>query len=132
MSETMLSKIDAIESQVLNDRLRDADKRLAKIEIALLNRPADGSYQRQELLSEQSELIALRRATALKLRDLSAPAPPPDERKQRFVEAETRARRQGLEQYIQQLEAAGDHREARLWRRELLNVREQVEREFFK
>jgi hypothetical protein len=118
------------EKDVLNDRLRDIDARLAELEIALANNPKDGSYQRQELLTEKGELRIARRVTERRLDDLNAPPPPPDARRKRFIDGEVATRREGTLAFIEQLEQAGDHRQARIWRRELLNLRAQVEREF--
>jgi hypothetical protein len=118
------------EKEILNGRIRDIDARLAEIDVALASRPKDGSYQRQELLTEQRELKTHRRVAERALSALSAPPPTPDARRQRFIDAEVATRRQGHVHYIQQLERVGDHRQARIWRNELLNLRAQVEREF--
>ena len=118
------------EQEILTDRLRDIDKRLAQIEVELASRPRDGSYQRQELLTEQRELTTLRRVTDRALHVAVAPPPKPDEGRERLIEAEVATRREGHEHFIAQLERAGDHYQARLWRRELLGLRAQVEREF--
>jgi hypothetical protein len=118
------------EQQILGDRLHQIDERLAQIKIELANRPVDGSYQRQELLSERSELTILGRVTERKLRDLTRPITAPDARRERFVAAEVAHRREHTIDFINKLEKAGEHRQARIWRRELLNIRAQVEREF--
>jgi hypothetical protein len=117
------------DQNLLNDRIRDIDARLAEIEIALAGRP-EGSYQRQELLTEQRELKTHRRMAERALGELAAPPPKPDARRQRFIDAEVATRREGHLHYIEQLERVGDHRQARIWRGELLNLRAQVEREF--
>src|SRR4051794_6913526 len=118
------------EKEILSDRIRDIDARLAEIDVALASRPKDGSYQRQELLTERHELRTHRRVAEGAFRELMAPVPPPDERRERFIDAEVAARREGHLHYIQQLERVGEHRQARIWRNELLNLRAQVEREF--
>ena len=116
--------------QALQDRLHDINARLAELTIELANRPTDGSYQRQELLSEQNELKTLRRVSERALGDLTAPPLQPNKAREKFIAAEVQTRRQDTLNFIEKLERAGDHRQARLWRGELLNLREQVEKEF--
>ena len=118
------------EKEILTDRLREINERLAKLMVELANQPTDGSYQRQELLTEKNELVAQRRVAQRKLGDLAAPPPAPDERRKKFIDAEVAVRREGTLAWIEKLERAGDFRNARLWRSELLNLREQVEREY--
>jgi hypothetical protein len=118
------------EKNILNERLREISERQAEIEVALANRPQDSTYVRQELLSERNTLRALRRVTERKLRDLVATPVKPDERRERFIQAEIANRREGHLRFIERLEHAGEHRQARIWRNELLNLRAQVEREF--
>lgn len=118
------------EKEILSDRVRDIDARLKEIAVALANRPQDGSYQSQELLTEQRELKTHRRVAERAFGELTAPPPKLDERRERFIDAEVATRREGHLHYIEQLERIGDHRQARIWRGELLNLRAQVEREF--
>ena len=117
--------------QALQDRLNEINERLAELMVELANRPTDGSYQRQELLTELNELKTLRRVTERAVRDLvAAPPPKPDERRQKFIDSEVANRREDTLAWIAKLERAGDHRQARLWRGELIGLREQVEKEF--
>ena len=125
------------ETEILTDRLRDIAERLVALEIALANCPRDGSYERQELESEKNSLLTSRRVSERALQDLLVPAPAPDQdprRNQRsrkaFIDAEIATRKEGTLAFIEQLERSGDHRQARLWRGELIGLREQVEREF--
>ena len=103
----------------------------------MANRPQDGSYQRQEALSEQRDLQVQRRVAQNQLRDLAATqrSPTPtdirnERRRKKFVDGEVAVRREGHLKFIETLERSGDHRNARLWRGELLRLRETVEREF--
>lgn len=118
------------EQDLLNDRIRDIDVRFREVRAALAKLPKNGSYQSQELLTEQNELRIARRVAEQRLNDLRAPPPKPDERRKRFIDAEVATRRQGHLAFIEQLERTGDHRQARIWRNELLDLRAQVEREF--
>ena len=45
------------EKQILLDRLSEINERLAELMVELANRPQDGSYERQELLTEKNELL---------------------------------------------------------------------------
>jgi hypothetical protein len=56
--------------------------------------------------------------------------PAPDDRRERFIAREVAVRREQHEAFIAKLEREGDYRQARIWRLEILNLREQVEREF--
>jgi hypothetical protein len=118
-----------METEILERKLREIDRRRAEIEIEL-PRHNDGSYARQELVSEAKELAALRVVVDRRLRALSQPAPAPDPRRQAIVAQEIGARRESIEHFIKRLEAEGDHRQARLWRRQLLDLPEQVESEY--
>ena len=117
--------------QALQDRLREINARL-RIELAieLANRPKDFSYQRQELLTEQNELNTQRRVTERAISDLAAPPAKPNPARERFIAAEVATRREGLVAWIKSLERSGDWRNARLYRQSMLELREQVEREF--
>ena len=125
------------DKDILTDRLRDIEARLAELEIALANCPVDGSYERQELQSEKNDLVTQRRIAERALSALAATqrSPTPTEirkerRRNKFVDAEIATRREGLVAWIESLERSGDWRQARLWRAELLNLREQVVKEF--
>ena len=118
------------EKEILTDSLRDIEARLAELEIALANCPRDGSYERQELESEKNDLVTQRRVSERALGDLTAPPPQPDPRRKKFIDAEVAVRREQTLAFIGNLERAGDHRQARIWRGELLNLRAQIEREF--
>ena len=118
------------EKEILTDRIADIDARLAELTIELANRPQDHSYQRQELQSEKNSLTTARRVSERALGDLTAPPPKPNERREKFIAAEVQTRREQTLAFIQNLERAGDHRQARIWRQELLTLRQQVEREF--
>ena len=116
--------------QILRDRLANIQVRLSELECELASRPVDGSYQRQELLSEQNDLRTQRRVTERALRDLNAPPAKPNQAREKFIIAEVQTRREGLIAWIESLERSGDWRNARLYRGELIGLREQVEREF--
>jgi hypothetical protein len=116
--------------QALQDRLNQINERLAELLVELANRPQDHSYERQELLTEKNELLTQRRLTERALRDLNTPTPQPDPRREKFIAAEVANRREHTLAFIEKLERSGDHRQARLWRGELIGLREQVEREF--
>ena len=125
------------DKEIYQDRLRDIATRLADLEIQLNNCPKDGSYERQELESEKRDLLTHRRVAERALGDLLSTAPQPNEDQRRnqrsrkaFIDAEIATRKEGTLAFIEQLERSGDHRQARLWRGELLNLRAQVEKEF--
>ena len=118
------------DKEIYQDRLRDIATRLADLEIQLNNCPKDGSYERQELESEKNDLLTHRRVTERALTDLAAPPAKPNERREKFITAETATRRESTVAFVEKLERQGDFRQARLWRAELLNLREQVEKEY--
>lgn len=119
------------DTATLASKLKAIDVRRAELE-QLLQREKPGSYRHQELQSEAAELFALRRAITYKIAEADAPGPPRAERlaRERRIEAEVSQRRAGLLEWVEVLERQGDYRQARIWRREMLNLREQVEREF--
>ena len=118
------------EKQILQDRLRDIEARLAEVRIELANRPQDNSYEHQEKQTELNGLLTAKRITERVLRDLAAPPAKPNKAREKFIAAEVANRREDTLAWIEKLERAGDHRQARLWRGELLNLRQTVEREF--
>ena len=118
------------EKQILLDRLQDIEARLAEVRIELANLPRDGSYEFQEKSSELNGLLTLKRVTERALNDLTAPPAKPNQAREKFIAAEVATRREGLVAWIESLERSGDWRNARLYRQSMLELREQVEKEF--
>jgi hypothetical protein len=117
------------EMEILEHRLRDIDQRRAEIDVILEREPGD-TYKHQELATERNTLMSLRRVTDNKIRSVNALAPTPDRSRRIFIEQEIAIRQRRYQGDIAQCEAVGDHYQARLWRGELLKLREQVAREF--
>jgi hypothetical protein len=132
----MVTRMSNTEAEILQARIAEIDRRLSQIETRELQMAAgrvasERSYEWSELTTERNTLRAHRRMAEMKLRDLKATnAPHVDERREKFIEHEVAVRRQQTEEFIETLEAAGDYRQARIWRGELLNLRTQIEREF--
>ena len=118
------------EKKILLDRLHDIEARLSEVMIELANLPRDGSYEHQEKQTERNELLTSKRVTERALRDLAAPPAKPNKAREKFIANEVATRRQDTLAFIEKLERAGDHRQARLWRGELIGLREQIEKEF--
>jgi hypothetical protein len=118
-----------IDCEVLSARIKQIDARRAEIEATLAHQPPE-SYARQELETEYRELASHRRVADIRLSDLRAPSPAPDTRREQFIANEVKIRRRQPEAFIQKLENEGDHRNARLWRMELLDLKQQVEKEY--
>ncbi|QPC43885.1 hypothetical protein HW532_15025 [Kaustia mangrovi] len=121
---------------VLKSRLGEIDKRLAEIEAIEQaeekRKPAfflydSVSYRLQELRSERRDLWALRRVTDDALRTATENTDP---RRKELLDYLERERRENLTEQIARLEKAGDYRQARIWRMELVKARETVEREY--
>jgi len=104
-------------------QLRAIDKRRAEIEQLIYALADDGSYRLQELRTEDNLLKQRRRVIENAIKDRSAPIDQSArERDRRFLEASIKERRANITRAIERAESTGDHREARIWREELLNV----------
>lgn len=130
----------AVQRRVLRRRLRDIAERQVAATTELKAAGAT-SYRAQELRSELSDLRSRKISTEIALEKLTGGRNKlsPEERRKvqecaaahaRFLDAEEAQRRKQCLEFIGKLEREGDHRQARIWRDSLLDLREQIEREF--
>ena len=120
---------------ILERRLLDVDERVAQLQVIIPAGP-DGDHKR-ELEQELREMLRMR----LDLQQRPRPAPAPTavererlenarKRRQQLVDQAVRERQQQLEWFIEKMMREGDYTAARLYRQQMLLVREQVEREY--
>ena len=118
----------------LNALLGEIDARVDAIGRRLATLDANG-YEHQELGSERQSLLGRRRVVAAQIEALDPPPMTPADRAayeawDRRVTREVADRRESRQHFIDKLTASGDHREARVQRDALLNLRAEVEREW--
>lgn len=122
---------------VLASKLKAIDKRRAEIEALLaMKRESDiEPYHSQELRAELTELNNMRREIDRVLHPTPEPPIRPEqqaalERKRQrdiaILRSAIRERREHLEWSAEREAAAGNHRQARIWRLELMTVEEDV------
>lgn len=110
----------------LERRLRLIVTRLAEIAKLRPSLAAD-SYRRQEIGSEANALAAERAHAERQLQALSAqPNADSDQRREAYIDAVEREQRVTITRFIAKLESEGDHRNAKLWRLQLIGLREQI------
>ena len=126
---------DTKDRTILERRLLDVDERVAQLQVIIPAGP-DGD-QKRELEQELRDLLRMRLDLQQRLRP--APAPTAVERErlenarkrhQQLVDQAVRERQQQLEWFIEKMMREGDYTAARLYRQQMLLVREQVEREY--
>lgn len=135
-------------TEILKRRLAEIDNRLAEIDEALRprnqvklgpmvfrqGRPSSlTSYRDSEFRQERNDLLAWKRRIERELEPTPAgdvaKAKRTTERDARIIDAAEAAQRESIEQFVEQLEREGDHRQARIWRGELLTLRERLEKQ---
>ena len=110
----------------LRDRASRARARIAEIAATTPR----SEYHESELRQELAEMRAHERAADRGLIELSAPPRPGDvRRREAVIEQRMRERGEHISRFVEQLEAEGDHRQARIWRGQLVGLRETIERE---
>ncbi|HJQ59527.1 MAG TPA: hypothetical protein VJ890_21650 [Vineibacter sp.] len=117
------------EAATLTDRIKAIDSRVAAIDAALVHLQRDG-YRFSELASERTELLSLKAVAANRLNSLTAPPDPKaieiSRRREAIIAAWYEEQADNIMRHVAKLEAEGDHRQARVWRAELLNLRERI------
>lgn len=120
---------------ILERRLLDVDERVAQLQVIIPAGP-DGDHKR-ELEQELREMLRMRLDLQQRLRPAPAPTAVERERlenarkrRQQLVDQAVRERQQQLEWFIEKMMREGDYTAARLYRQQMLLVREQVEREY--
>jgi len=113
----------------------DVDERVAQLQVIIPAGP-DGDHKR-ELEQELREMLRMRLDLQQRLRPAPAPTAVERERlenarkrRQQLVDQAVRERQQQLEWFIEKMMREGDYTAARLYRQQMLLVREQVEREY--
>ena len=135
--------------QLFEARLADLDRLLAENEARLDAAPphagATRNYLRQELESERRDLQQDRATTSIKLEDARGElertvssfrrrrkvnADPETVERDRRIEAAVAEQTANAERFASKLESEGDHRQARIWRASIPDIRPRVLREF--
>lgn len=121
------------EIELLQDRLRKIDQRLAELEIEITKSPT-GAPAHAELLTEQHDLTTLRRTTDIKVRSLLAP---PDakqvarqKRRAALVARREKELRDGWNAAAENFARQGDFYSARQMRWNSLHAAEFAAKEF--
>ena len=108
-------------------KLKHIAKRVAAIDQRLADKP--GAYAQQELAGERGALLAalleIEVKPPVKIRDAKATA-----ERERLIQRRVDERLDDIERFAEKLESSGDYRQAKLWRMQALEAREQVQREF--
>ncbi len=117
---------------ILRERLTDIDKRLAELSAFKPRERGNNppTFAEQEAVAERSELACLRVDTERRIYQLESTPTKPTPEREAFIAAEMENRRRLITANVERLEREGDYRQARVWRGELLKIREQIEVEF--
>ena len=115
------------------DCLRDALSRIGQREKQIdaeLRRLPQTSDAFTERRVERAEILGLKRKAETRLNELLNP-PPPDPRQKASIDALVKEREEQFLHSIERFERQGEHRQARIWRMELLSVRRSIIAEYF-